>query len=285
MDSKRGDGKLYKQTKKIELYLVYIILCLACLIVLIPIVHAFLISIKEPIDAFVLPPKLIFKPTLRHHIHVWTEAGFPRYLLNSLIIAIGTVVIAVPVASLGGFAFARIRTSTTRFMLFIILAMRMFPRVLLVIPYFLIARLLRLYDTQVIMILVMAAFNLPFSLWLMRGFFLDIPQELEEAAMIDGCSTIKAFFSVIIPVVKPGLVSTTLFGFLLAYNEYLFPLILTGTRAKTLPVAIGEYGAENIEYWSMSAAGAIGIIVPVVIIMLFLQKHLIKGLTFGAIKG
>jgi multiple sugar transport system permease protein len=285
MASKRGNGKMNKRTKRIELYIIYFVLGLACLVVLIPIVHAFLISIKEPIDAFSFPPKLLFKPTLRHHIYVWTEAGFPRYLFNSLIIAIGTVAIAVPVASLGGFAFARIRTSTTRSMLFVILALRMFPRVLLVITYFLVARLLKLYDTHIIMILVMAAFNLPFSLWLMRGFFLDIPQELEEAAMIDGCSTLRAFFSVILPVVKPGLVATTLFGFLLAYNEYLFPLILTGTRAKTLPVAIGEYGAENIEYWSISAAGAIGIIIPVVVIMLFLQKHLVRGLTFGAVKG
>ena len=285
MDSKRRNGKLNKRAKKLELYIVYILLSLACLVVLIPIGYAFLISIKEPVDAFVLPPKLIFNPTLRHHRYVWTEAGFPRYLLNSLVIALGTVAIAVPVASLGAFAFARIRTPATHFMLLVILAMRMFPRMLLIIPFFLIARATHLYDTHIIMVLAMAAFNLPFSLWLMRGFFLDVPQELEEAAMIDGCSTVRAFFSIILPVVKPGLVATTLFGFLLAYNEYLFPLILTGTRAKTLPVAIGEYGAENIEYWSISAAGAIGIIIPVVIIMLFLQKHLVRGLTFGAVKG
>jgi multiple sugar transport system permease protein len=134
------------------------------------------------------------------------------------------------------------------------------------------------------MILIMVAFNQPFSIWLMRGFFLGVPKELDEAAVIDGCSKIGALIRVILPVVAPGIATTAIFSFLLAYNNFLFPLILTGTGAKTLPVAIAEYGAENIKYWSISAAGVTGVIIPIVIIMIFVQKHFVRGLTSGALK-
>lgn len=169
--------------------------------------------------------------------------------------------------------------------LFGLLAIRMFPRMLLVIPFFVVAKALGLFDTRMVVVLVMVAFSQPFTIWLMRGFFLDIPVELDEAARIDGCTPFQVFRLVVLPVVKPGLVVTVLFSLLLAYNEFLFPLILTGTQAKPLPVAISEYGAENIEYWSLSAAGAIGIMVPIVLFMILVQRHIVRGLTFGALKG
>jgi multiple sugar transport system permease protein len=113
---------------------------------------------------------------------------------------------------------------------------------------------------------------------------MSVPRELDEAAVIDGCSRLGALIRVILPVVAPGIATTAIFSFLLAYNNFLFPLILTGSRAKTMPVAIAEYGAENIKYWSISAAGVTGVIIPIIIIMIFLQKHFIRGLTSGAIK-
>jgi multiple sugar transport system permease protein len=142
-----------------------------------------------------------------------------------------------------------------------------------------------LIDSYWMMILSMVAINQPFTIWLMRSFFLDVPVELDEAAMIDGCNRWQAFRMIVLPAVRPGLAVTALFSALLAYNEFLFALILTGSRTKTLPVAIAEYGGEDISYWSLSAAGAIGIMLPVVIFTIAVQRNLIRGLTFGAVKG
>lgn len=197
---------------------------------LIPILWGFLISFRQPSDAFAIPPRLIFEPTLIFHYEVWIERGFLSFLWNSLVIAAGTICISVPIGT-------------------------------------------------------MVAINQPFTIWLMRSFFLDVPAELDEAAMIDGCNRWQAFRLIVLPAVRPGLAVTSLFSALLAYNEFLFALILTGSRTKTLPVAIAEYGGEYFSYWSLSAAGAIGIMLPVVIFTIAVQRHLIRGLTFGPVKG
>jgi multiple sugar transport system permease protein len=128
------------------------------------------------------------------------------------------------------------------------------------------------------MVLALVAINQPFTIWLMRSFFLD-------GAFIDGCNLWQTFTRVALPVVRPGLWVTSLFSLLLAYNEFLFALVLTGPGTKTLPVAIAEYGGEDINYWSLSAAAAIGIMLPIVAFMMFLQRHRVRGIAFGAVKG
>ena len=255
------------------------------LINLIPILWGFLISIRQPADAFAIPPKLIFDPTLIFHYEVWFERGFLAFLLNSLIIATGTVCISVPIGTLAAYGLARTKARHSRSLLFGLLAVRMFPQILLAIPFFVMARTLNLIDSYWMMILAMVAINQPFTVWLMRSFFLDVPVELDEAALIDGANRWQAFRLIVLPTVRPGLAVTALFSALLAYNEFLFALILTGSRTKTLPVAIAEYGGEDISYWSLSAAGAIGIMLPAVLFTIAVQRNLIRGLTFGAVKG
>ena len=255
------------------------------LINLVPILWGLLISLKQPADAFSIPPKLIFEPTLLFHYQVWVERGFLSFLLNSMIIATFTVLISVPIGSLAGYGLARTRTRHAKKLLFGLLAIRMFPQILLALPFFVMGRYLGMIDTYPMMILAMVAINQPFTIWLMRSFFIDVPVELDEAAMIDGCNRWQAFVRVILPTVRPGLAVTALFSMLLAYNEFLFALILTGSKTKTLPVAIAEYGGEDINYWSLSAAGAIGIMLPAVLFTVLVQRHLIRGLTFGAVKG
>ena len=252
---------------------------------LVPVIWGFLISIKQPADAFAIPPRLIFEPTFEFHYQIWIERGFLRFLLNSTIIAAATVLISVPLGTLAAYGLARTRTRHADKLLFGLLAIRMFPQILLAIPFFVMARWLGMIDTYPMMVMAMVAMNQPFTIWLMRSFFVDVPVELDEAAMIDGCNRWQAFWMIILPAVRPGLAVTSLFSMLLAYNEFLFALILTGSRTKTLPVAIAEYGGEDINYWSISAAGAIGIMLPAVIFTILVQKHLIRGLTFGAVKG
>jgi multiple sugar transport system permease protein len=254
------------------------------LVALVPVLWGLLISIKNPVDAFAVPPKLIFRPTGSFHYRVWFEEGFLRYLFNSTVIALATAAISVPAGTMAAYALARLRTRWTRSLLLGLLLVRMFPHILLAIPFFVLARALGLYDTYLAMVLAMVAINQPFTIWLMRSFFVDVPVELDEAARIDGATEWQVLVRVLVPVVRPGLVVASLFSLLLAYNEFLFALVLTGTRTRPLPVAIASYGAEDINYWSISAAGAIGITLPIVLFMALSQRHMVRGLTSGAVK-
>jgi multiple sugar transport system permease protein len=263
----------------------FAILCGFTAVNLTPILWGFLTSIKQPVDAFAVPPKLIFTPTLEFHYEIWTEKGFGQFLFNSVVIAVFTVLISVPIGTMAAYGLSRMRGIGTSGLLFGLLSIRMFPHILLAIPFFVIAQSVGLIDTYPAMVLALVAINQPFTIWLMRSFFLDVPTELDEAAEIDGCNAWQVFTKVALPVVRPGLWVTSLFSLLLAYNEFLFALVLTGPSTKTLPVAIAEYGAEDITYWSLSAAAAIGIMLPIVLFMMMLQKHLVRGIAFGAVKG
>jgi multiple sugar transport system permease protein len=271
-------GRLPTQT------LLFLALGIFALINLVPVIWAFLTSIKQPIDAFAIPPKLVFSPTLEFHYQVWVEKGFWRFLGNSAIIAVCTVSLSVSIGTMAAYALSRMRTRAATGLLAALLAMRMFPHLLLAIPFFVLAKSLNLIDTYIAMVLALVAVNQPFTIWLMHSFFVDVPKEIDEAASIDGCSEWQTFYWVVLPIVRPGLWVTALFSLLLSYNEFLFALVLTGSRTKTLPVAIAEYGGEDINYWSLSAAAAIGIMLPIVAFMMLMQKHLVRGLAFGAVK-
>ncbi len=266
-------------------WLIFIGMCVFTFINLTPLIWAVLTSLKDPRDAFTIPPTIIFEPTLKYHIQVWTENDFVFYLMNSLIISAGTVLISVPAGSLAAYALSRIPRRSSGPILTALFTIRMFPHMLLAIPFFVMGTFLNMIDTYPLLILALVAINQPFTIWLMHGFFLEIPRDLDEAAAIDGCSNWQAFRIVILPLARPGMTVAALFSLLLSYNEFLFALVLTGTDTKTLPVAIASFGGEDISSWSLSAAGAIGIMLPIVVVMLLLQRHLVRGLTAGAVKG
>ena len=253
-------------------------------VMLTPVVWALMTSIKQPIDAFAIPPKIVFEPTLEFHRQVWLEKGFGRFLLNSAIIAVSTVVISVSIGTMAAYALSRMSGKAVGGILLALLSLRMFPHMLLAIPFFILAKCLNLIDTYPAMVMALVAINQPFTIWMMHSFFVDVPREIDEAAAIDGASEWQTFYRVVLPIVRPGLWVTALFSLLLAYNEFLFALVLTGPNTKTLPVAIAEYGGEDLNYWSLSAAAAIGIMIPIVLFMMALQKHLVRGLALGAVK-
>jgi multiple sugar transport system permease protein len=266
-------------------YGLFLALSVFTFINLVPLIWAVLTSFKHPADAFTIPPTLIFEPTLKYHLEVWRENEFVRYLINSLIVSAGTVFISVPIGSLAAYALSRIPRRNAGPILNILFTIRMFPHMLLAIPFFVMGTFLGMIDSYPLLILALVAINQPFTIWLMYGFFIDIPRDLDEAAAIDGCNAWQAFRIVILPLARPGMTVAALFSLLLSYNEFLFALVLTGTQTKTLPVAIAAFGGEDISSWSLSAAGAIGIMLPIVIIMVLLQRHLVRGLTAGAVKG
>lgn len=283
--SARADRRRRQRRQLSLLVVVYLFLTALAVFSAFPFFWTALTSIKEPVDAFSLPPVWVFDPTIAHYTHLWVDAGFTKYFVNSAIVTIGTVVISLSIGCVAGYALARYDGPIGFWLLLLALVFRALPRMAILLPFYQFSRATGLYDTHVLLILVLVSINQPFTIWMMRSFFMTIPKDLEEAAMVDGCSRLQAFVRVIVPVMWPGVITTGLFTFLLAYNEFLMPLILTATRAETMPVAIAQFGAEDIRFWSVSAAGAVSIALPVVVLILVFQRQIVSGLVQGAVKG
>ena len=212
-------------------------------------------------------------------------AKFYDYFINTIIVTVGTVVISISIGSLAGYALARYTGIVGVIVLVAALGFRALPRLAFVLPYYWIGSALNLLDTHLLVILTMVAVNQPFTIWMLRSFFMEIPADLEEAAMIDGASRFTAFRKVIIPIMWPGIISTALFSLLLAYNEFLLVRLLTQT-IWTLPVAISRYtGGEDPRHLTMAAAAAVSATIPIILVIFFFQKNLVKGLAAGAVKG
>ncbi len=213
-------------------------------------------------------------------------ANFRASLLNSVIVASATVVISITVGVFGAYAFARLRFRGSRASLLLFLSTYMVPPIALVIPLYLIMVQLHLLNTRLGLIIVYCTFATPFVLWIMGNYFQTIPRELEDAARIDGCSRIGALFRVILPLARPGLLSTMLFAFLIAWDEFLYALIFTSTTAaKTIPVAIAEFTGRYTTDFGLQAAGGILAAVPPILIAVVFQRYIVGGLASGAVKG
>lgn len=212
-------------------------------------------------------------------------AEFYNYFVNSVIITVGVVVISMTIGSISGYAIARYTGIDSIIILIAALGFRALPRMAFALPYYSLGLATGLYDTYWIVILVLVAANQPFTIWMMSAFFADIPKELEEAASIDGLAPFPAFIRVIIPSAWPGILSTGLFSMLLAYHEFLLVRVLTQSKW-TLPVAIVQFtGGEAPGHVTLAAAAAVSTTIPIVLIIIFFQKHLVKGLTGGSVKG
>lgn len=225
--------------KRMIVVISYVVLILVALISIFPLVYAVMIATKKPVDAFSMSFKWIYTPIFDNFKTLWIEKGFTKYLYNTVVVTGCCVLISVPTATLGAYGLIRNGGKFATRILNSTLLLRMFPQMLLAIPYFIIATNFGLADTKFILVVIVVASNQPFALWLMRGFLITIPPELDEAARIDGCNMVQTVTKVILPVAKPGIATASIFTFLLSYNEYLFALILTQKKAMTLPVAIG----------------------------------------------
>jgi multiple sugar transport system permease protein len=213
-------------------------------------------------------------------------ANFRQSLLNSLIVAVCTVAISTVVGVLGAYAFARVRFRLARGTLLAFLATYMVPPIALVIPLYLIMVRLHLLDSKLGLIIVYCSFATPFVLWTMGNYFETIPGDLEEAAQIDGCTRIGALCRVILPIARPGLLSTMLLGFLIAWDEFLYALIFTSTtHAKTIPVAIAEFAGRYTTDFGLQAAGGLLAALPPVLLAVAFQRYIVGGLSAGAVKG
>jgi len=247
----------------------------------------FTTSIRLNRDVFSIPPLLWpSHPTLEPYFEVIKERPIGTYFLNTLIVAITTISFSAPVGALGAYGFSRFKFKGSGLILGFILATQMFPYVVIVVPYFQVLASLKLLDTYQGLIIAYTSFCLPFITWMLKGFFDAIPRELDEAAMIDGCSRIQAFIRVILPISLPGLAATIIFAFLVAWNHYVFALVLAQSPDKMLlsvgiPTLMGQFAFP----WNLLMAAGFMAILPPIIMYSFLGKYLVKGLTTGAMKG
>ncbi|MEZ4664255.1 MAG: carbohydrate ABC transporter permease [Caldilineaceae bacterium] len=217
--------------------------------------------------------------------HLVDTAKFYDYFLNTIIVTVGTVVISISIGCLAGYGLARYTGLISVVVLIAALAFRALPRLAFILPYYWIGSATNLLDTHLLVILTLVAVNQPFTIWMLRSFFMEIPKDLEEAATVDGASRFTAFRKVIVPIMWPGIISTALFSLLLAYNEFLLVRLLTQTNW-TLPVAISRYtGGEDPRHLTLAAASSVSATIPIVLVILFFQKNLVKGLAAGAVKG
>ena len=259
----------------------------ACAIFLFPILWMIITSFKDQRDIFTSPPVLFFTPTIEHYVTYLQRPDIQRRLINTVIVALGSGVLSIIAGSMAGYALARIRLRGAGAIGALILLSRGVPPIALAVPMFLVARSLGITDQHITLILAYCTFLMPYVMWLMRGFFLALPKELEESAMLDGCSRFGAFFKIIVPISLPGILSTLIFSMILAWEELLFALVLTNRNASTIPVAIQGIAGDTINGANWAALTAVGTItvLPVAVFALLVQKWLIQGLSDGATKG
>ncbi len=212
------------------------------------------------------------------------SSGYWSRFLNSIIIAVSSTFLAVAMGTLTAYGFSRFRMPGEQDWLFFILSTRMLPPVVVAIPMFLMYRAVGLVDTHLGLIILYTAFNLSFSVWIMKGFIDEIPIEYEEAALVDGYTRMEAFFKIVLPQAATGIAATAVFCFITAWNEYAFALMMTNRRAQTAPPYIPAQLGSGITDWTVIAAGTFLFLLPVAIFTFLLRKHLLRGVTFGAIR-
>lgn len=247
-----------------------------------PALNLFITSFKEPKSIWSL---LHFGLTVDNYQTIMAKQEFLNSLVNSSIASILATALSLLLSTLAAYSISRFRYNRRNDVAFFILTLYMFPPIVSLIPLWNMASNLALLDNLGFLALCYTYFNLPFLVWLLRGFFVGIPEEIEEAALIDGCSRVTAFRKVTLPLMGPGVAVATIFAFILSWNEFMFASTLTSYRATTFPVIIQSFMSGQFVNWSAVSAGGTLAVIPVLILSLVIQKHIVAGLTLGAVKG
>lgn len=263
----------------------YALVGIASLFFLFPVYWMVTSSFKADPDVASKTPVWVFSPTTKNYAELFTKLNALDALINSAVIVGLATCIAMICGTLAAYALARFPLKGKNVIAFEVLSVRMLPPIVTVIPFFILARLLGLFDTHILLIAIYTLSGLPFVVWVMRVFIEDIPTSMEEAALVDGCSRYQSFAYVTLPLLLPGLAATIVIVFMFAWNEYLFASLLTSTKAKTLPVIASMAIKPKAISWGLACAAGALMSVPVVILVMIMQRYLVRGLTFGAIKG
>ena len=260
-----------------------LIIILITIIMIFPIFWTTLTAFRPSSDSF--SPTFPSRLTLSNFVHILKTENYGRYTTNSFIIASLSTILSLIIGGLAGYSIARFRAPVIKAVFNIIFILRTIPYIAFLIPIFFMVRALRLYDTYAGLLIPHVAIHTCLVSWIMKGFFEQIPRELEEAAMIDGCSRLKALLRVILPVSLPGLIAAGTLVFLWDWNEFLFAVILTGTeKTRVLPLAIAQKAQELGLQWDLMTAASVIAMIPAILMIFFAQRYIIRGLTFGAVK-
>ncbi|MHB1004995.1 MAG: carbohydrate ABC transporter permease [Chloroflexota bacterium] len=262
---------------------------------MVPLVWMILMSLKSADQQFAQPPLLVFEPTFENFqlllasgfggAGILQGLDFPRYLLNSLVAGFGSTAIVLVLGIPAAYGLARLGFRGGSVVLLALLVTRMLPPMSIAIPLYLISRTLHLFDSIVVLIIVYAAVNIPFTVFLLIGFFQSVPAELEEAAMVDGLSRLGAMVRVAVPLVAPGIAAASILCLWITWTDFQFALILTNRDAVTMPVGIAGIVSQYAQLWGPFGAAGVVYTLPMLIFALLVQRHLVMGLTAGAIKG
>ncbi|MEI7990241.1 MAG: carbohydrate ABC transporter permease [Chloroflexota bacterium] len=275
----------YRSSKIITRILIYTAVIIAVILSLAPIVYLLITSFKPAELTFSIPPVWIFTPTLKNYTEVITGGEFTKYFINSLMTALITTLIALLFGSFAAYGFARFRFRGAFWLRMSVLIPQMLPPITIIVPLYVLFNSIKLTDTIFALVISYLTFTIPLSIWMMIGFFEDVPVELEESAMIDGCTRFGALLRISFPLAAPGLAATAILSFLYCWNEFLYAVILTGRDARTLPVTITSFMTNKAILWGRIAASGSLILIPVLIFALLAQRYLIRGLSKGAVKG
>ena len=273
-----------KIKRSVSRILLYAGIIFICFIAIFPYLWMVLVSMKEKVLVY-QPEIIFFSPTFANYINVFKNRGLGGYLVNSAIVASLNCVISLFLGSLTAYALARYefrhREKYALFLTFI----RILPAVASVIPIYVIAASMKMLDTHGLLITVYLLFNIPFTVLMMRGFFEEIPVEIEEAARVDGCTALQTLVKVVLPLAKPGLVATAIFCVINSWNEFLYAMLLTTYKASTTPTIVQMFKTISGVIWGeMSAVGTVATL-PVLVFAMLVQKQMVRGLSFGAVKG
>lgn len=272
-----------KTRKKILQVFRYIVAFIALVFFLFPIIWIILTAFKTPEEFLTNPPVWIPRtPNLGYFAHV-IQTGGMKSLANSLIISLSATFLALLIGSFAAYGLARYKVGGNN-LPFFILSQRFMPPVAVIFPFLLLFKALKWTDTYQALVIIYLTFNLPYAVWMMRGFFLEIPVEIEESALVDGCSHIGAFWRIALPLVSPGLVATGVFCFIFSWAEFFFAVSLTRQAATPLSVYIVNFFGKHMVQWGEIGATSILAMLPLFLLSFLMQRYLVRGLTLGAIK-
>jgi multiple sugar transport system permease protein len=250
-----------------------------------PYVWMALTSFKDRLDVQADKPVWTFTPSLEHYRGVFIDKKYLPLVWNSVFIAAGTTILSLLIGVPAAYVFARSRFRGKEDLFFFFLTTRMAPAISVVVPMYLLFNKLGLLDTRIVVVLAHSTFNLSLVVWMMRGFFADIPPQMDEAAQLDGHTRVGAFVRVLLPLAAPGIAATAVLCFILSWNEFLYAFILASFESRTLTVGIPGLVTPHGTLWGQVAAVAVVATLPIILFTIVVQRHLVRGLTFGAVKG
>lgn len=258
---------------------------LTCVVMISPVIWTAM-SVTKPTDvAFLNPPVFFYEPSLQTFVDLWQTTDFYKYLVNTLVIAVISTAFALLIGIPAAYGLSRFGGWLSAILLILALIFRALPRFSIVLPMYDLSRTLGIYDTRLAMICALVAINQPFSIWLLRNFFAEIPRDLDEAALLDGCTRFQVLRRIMLPLMGPGVLTAGIFMFLFAFQEYMTALILTDVKSSTVPVFVATQLGQTLPMLQQAGAAAMLLTIPVIAFAFIAQKYLVAGLSSGSVKG